>query len=323
MIATRSTASITVAVLGIALAMPRTAWAQEPARDPIAAEALFERGKQLVEQGHTAEACAAFDESQRLDPAGGTLLRLALCHEAEGKLATSWLEFLEVLRMSKEGAGEPAKLQERVRLAREHLASLEPRVPRVVVSVPPAARVDGLHVTANGLPRNAGTWGVALPVDPGDVEIAASAPGRRPFRAVIHVGEGQHPTVEVPPLELETPAVRPLPPPPPPATHGSSLRPVGLAVGVVGLVAVGVGSYFGVHAIARWNDANHVCPGKSCDDPAGVSAASDALQSAHVADATIAAGAAVVVAGVVLYLLGAPVAPASDRPGETALLLRF
>src|SRR5580700_398327 len=143
------------AVLGCGL--PCTALAQpqpDTRRDPIAAETLFTRGKQLIDQGHTSEACAAFAESQRLDPAGGTLLRLALCHEAEGRLAAAWLELGEVIRVSKEGTGDAAKLQERVRLAREHLAAVEPRVPRLVIRVGPAARVEGLRVTANGLPRS-------------------------------------------------------------------------------------------------------------------------------------------------------------------------
>jgi hypothetical protein len=322
MIATRSTRVLSVAVLGV-LSLASPALAQAPARDPIAAEALFERGKLLVEQGKTAEACSAFEESQRLDPAGGTLLRLALCREAEGKLATAWLAFLEVDRTSKEGSGEPAKLQERVRLAREHLASIEPRLPKVVVSVALAARVDGLRVTANGLPRSEGTWGVALPVDPGAVEVVATAPGHRPSRATVQVAEREQSRVEVPALDPET-TVAPHAPapevPPPPATHRSALRPIGVAVGAVGIVALGVGTYFGAHAISRWNAANSACPGTTCSDRSGVTAASDALQSAHVADATIAAGAAALAVGVVLYLVGAPSAVQSAGGG---LVLRF
>ena len=308
MIATRSIRVLSVGVLG-ALSWSPPALAQAPARDPIAAEALFERGKQLVEQGRTAEACTAFEESQRLDPAGGTLLRLALCREAEGKLATAWLEFLEVERTSKEGSGEPAKLQERMRLAHEHLASIEPRLPKVVVSVNAAARVQGLRVTANGLPRNEGTWGVALPVDPGDVEIVATAPGRRPFHATVHVAEREQRGVEVPALDPETTVAPPVQSPETSTattTHGSVLRPIGVAVGGVGVVALGVGAYFGAHAISRWSYANGACPGTACSNQSAVAAASDALQSAHVADATIAAGAVALAVGVVLYLVGAP-----------------
>jgi hypothetical protein len=292
-----------------ALLVGTPALAQETAaRDPIAAEALFERGKLLMEQGRTPEACAAFAESQRLDPAGGTLLRLALCHEAGGKLASAWLEFLEVVRVSKEGTGEPAKLQERVRLAREHLAAIEPRVPKLSIGVPAAARVEGLHVSANGLPRNEGTWGVALPVDPGDVLVAATAPGRREYRTTVHLAEGQQLNVDVP--ALPPVVVAPPPPPPPRPAHAversSVLRPVGVGVGLLGVAALGVGAYFGVRAIGKWNDSNSACPGTTCGDSSGVTLANDAKSAARIADVTVGAGLAGVAAGVVLYLVGAP-----------------
>jgi hypothetical protein len=284
-----------------------------PPRDPIAAEALFERGKELVERGQTAEACTAFAESQRLDPAGGTLLRLAMCHETQGRLASAWLEFLEVVRVSKEGTGEPAKLAERVRIAQQHLATIEPRVPKLTVTVPAASRVAGLAVTANGLPRNEGAWGVALPVDPGDVEILATAPGRQPFRAVVHVDEGRQVTVDVPALPetatTATTTTTPVPPPvPPPAdtNETSPLRPIGIVVGAVGVVAIGVGSYFGARAISKWNDSNSLCPGTTGCSPSAVSLANDAKQAALIADVTIAAGAVALAAGIVLYVIGAP-----------------
>lgn len=295
--------------------------AQEAPRDPIAAEALFERGKQRMDQGRTSEACAAFGESERLDPAGGTLLRLALCHEVEGKLASAWLEYLEVVRISSEGTGEPAKLAERVRLAREHLAAIEPRVPKLAIAVPPAARIEGLRVSANGLPRNEGSWGVALPVNPGDVVIVATAPGRREYRTTAHLAEGQQQTVEVAPLALavaSTPA--PVAPAPARAGQGSIVRPVGIGVGALGIVALGVGTYFGFRAISKWNASNDVCPGTTCTDASGVSLAGDAKDAARVADFTLAGGAVALAAGIVLYVVGAPsTAPLRGANGGFAL----
>jgi serine/threonine-protein kinase len=93
-----------------------------------------------------------------------------------------------------------------------------------------------------------------------------------------------------------------------PTEHASLLRPVGIGVGLLGLAAVGVGTYFGVRAIGKWNDSNAACPGTTCTDPAGVTLASDAQSAARVADVTLAAGAVGVVAGVLLYLAGAPAA---------------
>jgi hypothetical protein len=282
-----------------------------PKRDPIAAEALFTRGKQLIDQGKTSEACQAFEESERLDPAGGTLIRLALCHEADGKLASAWLEFTEVMRLSQGSPGDPAKLAERVKIAREHIASIEPRLPKLVVTVGPAARLEGLAVTANGLPRDEGSWGVALPVDAGDVAIDASAPGHTPFHTVVHADNGKVVSVDVPPLD-----VVPAPATPPAATVGpatgagrppssSSMRTAALVIGGAGLVGVGIGSYFGVTAISKWNDSNNGCPAGSCT-PQGAQAAHDAKQAASLSDVAVGVGAAAIVTGVVLYLVGAP-----------------
>lgn len=307
------------ALLAVLAAAPG-ARAQEPGgtappakRDPIAAEALFTRGKQLIEQGKTSEACEAFRESEKLDPAGGTLLRLALCHEADGKLASAWLEFTEVVRLSQ--AGDAAKLAERVKIAKEHLSAIEPRLPKLVVNVDAASRVDGLSVTANGLPRSEATWGVPLPVDSGDVIVEASAPGRQPFHAVVHAENGKQVTAAIPPLEA-APAVSSGSSPGEggrvaasseisPQSQGSSLRPIALVIGAVGVVSAGIGVYFGTTAISKWNDSNSDCPSNACTSK-GAQEARDAKSAAGLSDVTIGLGAAAIVTGVVLYLVGAP-----------------
>jgi hypothetical protein len=313
-----------IALAVLSIGVPVSALAQDAAHDPITAEALFERGKQLMDQGKTGEACAAFDESNRLDPAGGTLLRLALCHESAGKLASAWLEFLEVIRVSKEGTGEPAKLQERVRLARDHLAAVEPRVPKLAIAVAPTSRVDGLRVSANGLPRNASTWGVPLPVDPGDVVVVASAPGHQDFRATVRIVEGQQQMLDVPALVRTgpAPAAAASDMVSPPAQRSSLVRPIGIGVGVLGVAALGVGTYFGIHAIQQWNTSSSECPAASCTNADGVSRASDAKTAATVSDVTLGVGAAAVVLGVVLYLVGAPT-PIEAQGTNAAITVRF
>ena len=59
-------------------------------------ESLFREGRALLEAGKTQAACDKFDESQRLDPALGTLLNLAECHALVGRTASAWARFREL-----------------------------------------------------------------------------------------------------------------------------------------------------------------------------------------------------------------------------------
>ncbi|MCC6559021.1 MAG: hypothetical protein IT372_39360, partial [Polyangiaceae bacterium] len=76
--------------LAIALASG-VARADEPAPAPVEsrAEALFQEGKRLLEEGRVAEACARLAASEAIDPTVGTLGLLAACHEQEGRIATA------------------------------------------------------------------------------------------------------------------------------------------------------------------------------------------------------------------------------------------
>src|SRR5664279_1214733 len=61
--------------------------------DVATAQALFDEGKRLMNAGNFAEGCPKLVESQRLDPGGGTLFAIAICHEGEGKTATAWADY--------------------------------------------------------------------------------------------------------------------------------------------------------------------------------------------------------------------------------------
>jgi hypothetical protein len=80
-------------------------------------------------------------------------------------------------------------------------------------------------------------------------------------------------------------------------------RGIGVAVLSVGLVALGVGAYFGLHAISKHEDALSDClpDGSRCGE-AGLANSHDANASADIATVAVTAGAVLLVGGLVLYM---------------------
>src|SRR5262249_36741107 len=119
-----------LAVAAVTAAEVRVACADHPsASDAAAAEALFHEGRKLLADGNVSAACPKFAESYRLDPAIGSLLNLAMCHEREGRTASAWSEFREAEAQAA-SLGDTARRQ----LAATHAAALEPAMPHVRIS---------------------------------------------------------------------------------------------------------------------------------------------------------------------------------------------
>src|SRR3954463_15096752 len=83
------------------------------ARDPAAAEVLYRSAREAAKKGDFATACAQFAESQRLDPAPGTLLNLADCEEHRGLIAAAWIHFVEAEPQFKSGDARAALARDR------------------------------------------------------------------------------------------------------------------------------------------------------------------------------------------------------------------
>src|SRR5262245_45288580 len=84
---TRAVASMAFSALALSA---NTVKAQTAERDVEQAERFFLEGRASMKAGRYEEACARFAESQRFEPASGTLLNLAACREAQGRTATAW-----------------------------------------------------------------------------------------------------------------------------------------------------------------------------------------------------------------------------------------
>src|SRR5262252_6986001 len=190
------------------------AFAQARSSDTALAEELYQQGKRLMNEGHHAEACPKLAESQRLAPGMGTLLTLAVCHEGEGKLASAWAEFSEVVP-----AARRANRQDRAQYAEQRVAALAPRLSRLKVVVPPEAQVQGLVVQLNTATLSAAALGVAAPVDGGTYTVSASAPDRQSWSQQVTVkAEKDQQVVTVPLLEPRAPAAAEISPSATPST---------------------------------------------------------------------------------------------------------
>jgi hypothetical protein len=291
-----------------ALAMAVTTATPARAGDPATAQALFDQGRKLMGQDRWAEACPKLEESQRLDPAGGTLLHLALCREHEGRIATAWALYQEALASAKRDGRK-----DRAKIAQERVDALGPRLPRLRVRIaPPNRKIDGFTVKRDDVIVGEAQWGEGLPVDPGAHTLSAHAKGRKTWTARVDVPPSPEEVIlDIPELELqlETPAPVERPPPTPApsrlddANHGDGQRTAALIVGGVGIAGVVVGSIFGLVSFSKKGEADKECapPDSTRCSAAGIEASDAGMRAGTVSTIAFIAGAALVAGGVALY----------------------
>lgn len=268
-----------------------------------AATIQFDKGRALLKQGKYQEACTAFEASQKLDPANGTLFNIAECSEKLGKLSTAWLAYREL--------GQNDTNTDRKAEAGRRAKKLVPRLPKLLVRIDDAPA--GLQVQINDNDSTA-LLGIESPVDLGDYTIRATAPGYEDFETSVTVKtEGK--TVKVK-LELEEKqsVAAPKPKKKQPATEPSA--PVshrtrnGVLVGVAGGVALVAGGVFGLRASSKWSDAEALCPDSACATPedkrAGDELVDAARSDAKTSTLLVLGGAAIVGVGVYLVVTKKP-----------------
>jgi tetratricopeptide (TPR) repeat protein len=137
------------------------------------AEGLFEAGREAMEAGGYPAACPKTRQSRELDPDVGTLLNLALCYKSQGRSASAWGAYRESAALARDSGQKESEL-----LARKEAAALEAELLRFkIILSPELAAVGGVGVTRGDSELPSASWGVALPVDPGTIEVIVTAPG--------------------------------------------------------------------------------------------------------------------------------------------------
>lgn len=321
---------------GLVAALPVRAQEQPPSESKVAdqaADQLFREGQTLLQAGKFSEACLRFERSLRIEQALGTLLNLAYCHEHEGRLGAAWDEYRQAAELAR-GRNE-ARYDFAVRRRQE----VEKRLAHVVFAVPTGQRMSdvrlddqpvkleadgsffaepGPHVVSVGLRDGerlermvtfaAGTERIELPAARENRSGAAAPP----------------PPASSPPGEA---TASPSPKAPPDASSSASAssssattrRTLGWVAAGVGVVGLGLGTYFGIETFAIRNSAadNGGCNGNQCTPQALDRIQGPATTTALLS--TIGIGVGIVGAGVGTWLLltsgpGAPQAAARIVP---------
>jgi hypothetical protein len=235
------------------------------AQNKGAAQVLFEAGRRAAADGDYVTACQKFEESNRMEPAIGTLLNLGNCEEQQGHWATSWLRYTEALT-------KLAPEDKRYVFAKGKADALEPKIPRLVIlldeSVPP-----GTTVSRNGSPLTV-AFGSPMRLDPGKYTIRVEAPEHRPATYEVVLFEGDEERLSVAPGER----IRQEPPPgqrisPVETRKANTRRTLGYAFGGAGAAAGLAAITFGVLTFTEYLTAkdhcDHVSGGWSCRDTTG------------------------------------------------------
>lgn len=291
-----------LACLAAALALSGRVPSAAAQTESGAAQALFDEAKGLMARGSYELACPKLQESQRLEPALGTLLNLADCREKEGKLASAWSLFRDAEAIAHRSGPEEA-----VAVARQRAAQLEQRVPRLELRLS-AAAPTGFRLTRNDVVVGEAQLGTPIPLDPGTYRVTASAPGYASWETTVKLRESVGiVNVLVPVLHPARQATAVTPPPAPPATaktESAGAPVLTWVLGGAGVVALGASTWLGLSAKSQYDSAN--CPQHACATKGDLDARSAARTKAAVATGLGLGGALVLGAGVVLWVVHDP-----------------
>ncbi len=289
------------------------------------ADKLFKKGKKLLAEKKYADACAVFEQVDKLDPGIGAKLNVARCFEEWGRLATAYRWYIDAEKMAVSGKDDRAA---KIKALTEEL---DINVPRVTIKVPAGADPDVLAtLTIDGQPVAEDTLGIEQRVDPGPHQIEFVVEGqKRKKMAPVERGGSSEVTLDIPkgkgkPRPKKPPVIGgkggdPEPDPDVAPRPGRTQRIVGVTLAVTGGVAVAVAGGLTLSARGTYKDAldAHCMGSTSMCDPVGLELTADARSRANVATVITIAGGAAIIGGVVLYLL-APRAASND---EQALYL--
>jgi hypothetical protein len=299
-----------VALLALASASQRAAaddGSTTSIRRPSKADELFSRGKERLAVNDYAAACPLLAESYQLDPATGSMLALAICHERQGKLGSALRDYQEVVTRSR-AENRP----DREQAAQAQILALHSKVSTLTLLI--AHKPPDLAIRVNDLPLAKDELGRPLPMDGGFVVIEVEAKDRATWTKHVTLADsGDALTVTIPSLG-EAPAALPVLPPPVVHTAPASPKPhkkarfsasevAGITMMSASAIGAAVAIGYTVKALHKNSESEDKCAGDLCT-PAGREARLDARKAGDVATIAVIATTAVASAGLITFLVG-------------------
>lgn len=231
-----------------ALSMEGLAHAQG---DPGRADTLYREAVELFKAGDVKGACSKLDESFTLVPKTQTLFSLAKCRQREGRVATAWLQFSELVKRG-ERDGDAAKLAE----YKAKAAELDRLVPRATLKLESHPEVTDVRLDGKSIPRS--EWAAPVPLDPGEHTFHFAGTGKLEAERRVSLRESETITIEIDPLRASGGGA--------PgeggqaggsaSTKDGSSPTLGYILGGVGIAAIGVGTITGIVAINHKSTAD-------------------------------------------------------------------
>jgi hypothetical protein len=258
-------------------------------RDPVVAEQLFKQGRVALERRDYVNACKRFQESDRLDPAVGTLMNWATCEQRLGKIATAW-------QLWREAVDRLDRRDDRAPFARKQLQALEPRLPQLTLKpgFPPSTPVvvlrDGVRLTESAL-------NVPLPIDPGSHVILVRKSGHADQRYRVDIAERERRTLTIQ-VGLRAPQVASTEP-----EQDTTALTWGYVLTGIGMASIGGAVVTHVMLEEKEDVVAANCPNKVCNHQ-GFAAVQDSRSLTILSRALWVAGGTALGGGVVLLLVG-------------------
>lgn len=308
-------------VVASAVAAPRTARAADDAdaAETAAARALAVEGVKLAQSDRCEQALEKLEPAEKLKHSPVVLRHVGECQVKVGRWVEGSESLRKLLREQMPADASPA-VAEAYQSAGTTLREIKPRIPnmKIVLNAPADAdftlKLDGKEVADSVV-------GIALPTDPGEHEVEATAPGFLKATSSIKLVPSASAFVT---LDLKrdpnapkvakagaataataTAPARANAAPPPPAHHADQGSNTGKVVGytsyALAAASLGVGIAFGQSAMNDEKALRTTCPNRVCTE-----SQKDALDSAQtkgtISTIAFAAAGAGVTLGTILLL---------------------